>query len=128
MTWNQRIIKTTEDGLSMFGVHEVYYDNGVPYSITEKSMFGSFESLEELMEEVRAYQECLVKPVLDMEDITKYEPVTPNVNFYYKCDCEKCKRTFTVLEIDIDDFQGTILCVKCGSRVHYDEYVEVEEE
>ena len=44
--WNNRIVKNKE---GFYGIHEVYYnEDGAPISMTVDSVFGLFDSIEDL--------------------------------------------------------------------------------
>jgi hypothetical protein len=73
MTWNYRVVKHTDsEGITHFGIHEVYYDkDGRPSMYTESAMAPYGETLEELAEDLERMREALIKPVLTDEDFTK---------------------------------------------------------
>jgi hypothetical protein len=66
MTWNYRVIHTTDGEEEFFAIYEVYYDdNGRPEARTEEPAHPAGETLEELADDLQAYQAALQQPVLD---------------------------------------------------------------
>lgn len=63
--WSRRVVRRTLHGREMFGIHEVYFTNEKPTSATAEPMFGYFETLEELVKEIQAYQKTVTKPFID---------------------------------------------------------------
>lgn len=68
MTWNHRVIRQVCDGEVFLGIHEVYYDNGVPDMCTEDTVGVCGESLGELKQTLRWMQKALGEPILEMSD------------------------------------------------------------
>jgi hypothetical protein len=66
MTWNYRVVRTTDGEEESFAIYEVYYDDdGRPEACTEDPAHPSGETLEELAEDLTYYQAALSQPVLD---------------------------------------------------------------
>jgi hypothetical protein len=59
-------VRTTEGDTEWFAIYEVYDDdNGRPEARTEEPAHPAGETLEELADDLQAYQEALQQPVLD---------------------------------------------------------------
>ena len=73
MSWNHRVVKFTDaDGVTHFGVHEVYYDeSGRPKMYAESAMAPYGETLEELAQDLKRMQRALDKPVLTDKDFER---------------------------------------------------------
>lgn len=78
MTWNYRVVKrelTPADesvGLAAefaYGVHEVYYEEDTPVSVTEHSVEPFGESFEELWEDMAKMLRAFTLPVLNYSEI-----------------------------------------------------------
>jgi len=68
MTWDYRVIATEYEGELMFGIHEVYSEDGVPTMCTENAMDVAGETLDWM-------RAALLKPILsyaDFEEGGKY--------------------------------------------------------
>jgi hypothetical protein len=66
MTWNDRVVRTTNGDEEGFAIYEVYDDdNGRPEARTEEPAHPAGETLEELADDLQAYQAALQQPVLD---------------------------------------------------------------
>jgi hypothetical protein len=66
MTWNYRVVRTTDGEEESFAIYEVYYDgDGRPGARTEDPAHSSGETLEELQEDLQAYLRALSEPVVD---------------------------------------------------------------
>lgn len=66
MTWNYRVVRTTDGEEESFAIYEVYYDDdGRPEARTEDPVHPSGETLEELAEDFTYYQAALSQPMLD---------------------------------------------------------------
>jgi hypothetical protein len=62
MTWNYRVVRTTDGEEESFAIYEVYYDDeDRPEARTEQPASPAGETLEEL----QAYLRALSEPVLD---------------------------------------------------------------
>jgi len=70
MTWNYRIVKREMDGELYYGIHEAYYNKRrkKPHSITERSMIGYFDSIDELEKELQCMLHAFEKKPLKYED------------------------------------------------------------
>ena len=62
--WNYRVVE--KDGF--YGIHEAYYDDDKPTSITQNEMSPHGETLDELKDDVKKHLEALDKPILHYED------------------------------------------------------------
>lgn len=63
---------TDSEGITHFGIHEVYYDKeGRPSMYTESAMAPYGETLEELSEDVNHFAAAFTKPVLSTSDFDK---------------------------------------------------------
>lgn len=69
MTWNHRVVRKVDAGEEYFGIHEVYYENGDPVSVTVDSVSPFGETLEELTGEIDMFKAALSLPVLDFDKI-----------------------------------------------------------
>jgi len=74
--WNYRVVRKKVIVLGKecfyYGVHEIYYKNGKPTSITaEPVSFGYWEELEELSGTYEMIGRAFTEPVLNYEDIVK---------------------------------------------------------
>jgi hypothetical protein len=66
MTWNDRVVRTTEGDTEWFAIDEVYDDdNGRPEARTAEPAHPADETLEALAEDLRHYQAALNQPVLN---------------------------------------------------------------
>lgn len=68
MTWNHRVIRQVCDDEVFFGIHEVFYDEGVPDMCTVDAVGVCGESLEGLEQTLEWMQKALGQPVLEMSD------------------------------------------------------------
>lgn len=62
MSWNYRIIRSAHDG--SVGIHEVYYDDGIPTGWSENPSSPYGETLNELKKEFEMMARALSMPVL----------------------------------------------------------------
>jgi len=70
MTWNYRVVKKTYTGDTLFGIHEVYYDDdGKPEMVTVDPVGIVGDDMNELRREYVYYLRALLRPVLDYEEI-----------------------------------------------------------
>jgi hypothetical protein len=61
--WNYRLVKDKDN---LLGIHEVYYDGGIPHSMSTYPLkFEGCESIEDLKWEWQAVGAALGKDVLD---------------------------------------------------------------
>lgn len=66
MTWNYRVVRTTQGDEEWFAIYEVYYDDdGRPEARTEEPASPAGETLEELQEDLQWYLRALQEPVLE---------------------------------------------------------------
>ena len=66
MTWNYRVVHTTEDEEEAFAIYEVFYDEqGEPEARTESPSYPAGANIEALREDVRHYLAALDQPVLE---------------------------------------------------------------
>lgn len=68
MSWNYRIVMKDEGYGSSYGIHEVFYENGVPYGISENPVAPFGEDLEELETSFELMREALKKNILDYDN------------------------------------------------------------
>ena len=69
MSWNYRLVKSTQGDLVLYGIHEVYYDDhGAPESITEHPVSVTEESKGDIMTTLRHMERALTMPTLNYED------------------------------------------------------------
>lgn len=76
MSWNYRVMKRTYKGMNYeedaYDIYEVYYnDNGEVKNWSESPTYPHGETLEELKEDIKRYEEALNKPVLDYDELEK---------------------------------------------------------
>lgn len=67
--WNHRVIEKN----GMFGIHEVYYNEGKIVGITEEAIQIKEDDLESLEATILRIRDCLEYEVLKYEDISKKE-------------------------------------------------------
>jgi hypothetical protein len=66
MSWDYRIVHTTDGGAEAYAIYEVFYDEqGAPEARTEQPSYPAGETLDELRDDLRSYQEALRQPVLE---------------------------------------------------------------
>ena len=66
MSWNYRVVHTTEGGAEAFAIYEVYYDEqGQPEDRTAQPGYPAGETLAELRDDLRHYLRALEQPVLE---------------------------------------------------------------
>jgi hypothetical protein len=66
MTWNYRVIENE----GMFHIYEVYWnDKGEITAISEDPIAPAGETLEELREDLKYYQQAIKRPILKKEEI-----------------------------------------------------------
>jgi len=69
MSWNYRVVKKTTEGVTWYGIHEVYYDEkGRPDMCTQDTIGLQEESIEDLEFIINKTREALSHPVLDYEE------------------------------------------------------------
>ena len=76
MTWNHRVVRrvykrTRGDDEVFYGIHEVYYRDGVPYALTSNAVSLGSDSIEGLRDVLRTMRKCLLKPTLEYDDFGK---------------------------------------------------------
>jgi hypothetical protein len=70
MTWNYRVIKTTDRFGDSYAIHEVYYNDEQPVMATEFPITLSGDSIDEIKEIFPKVTEAFKKPVLiDSEQV-----------------------------------------------------------
>ncbi len=78
MSWNYRVIRHKNDQEEWFNIHEVYYRNDKPVSITENSCAPFGSSKEELRADFELMLKAFDKEVLDYSDFDDEEDDEPN--------------------------------------------------
>ena len=69
MTWDYRLVKSTQGDLVLYSIHEVYYDDhGTPKSITELPVSVIEQSKDDIMTTLRHMERALTMPTLNYED------------------------------------------------------------
>ena len=68
MTWNHRVIRQVYDDEVFLGIHEVFYEDGVPDMCTKDTVGVSGESLAELKQTLKWMRKALRQPILEMSD------------------------------------------------------------
>ena len=68
MSWNYRVMKHENKGQEWYGIHEVYYTNRKPTSLSADAMHPSGETEAELHADIQLMLEAFNKPVLDYKD------------------------------------------------------------
>ena len=77
MSWNYRVIKTTEGDCAYYAIHEVYYDDdGQPDGSTVEPVFVSGESVEDIRQMLAQMLRDVDRPALEEID-GKLIEVTP---------------------------------------------------
>lgn len=71
MSWNYRVVKRTDNGLDSYCIHEAYYDDGVPTSISHHHVAPYGETQQELVNDITNFMSALKKPVLLYGDFDK---------------------------------------------------------
>ena len=72
MTWNHRVLTKEYKGFNeievQYGVHEVFYTNGVPDACTENPVAVAGDNIKDLKQTLRWMRKALRQPVLDYAD------------------------------------------------------------
>ncbi len=75
MNWNYRVVRTDdpENGTCYYGIHEAYYENDEPKSITEQGVIvvednNDYEGVDRLRSHLTKMLEALDKDILNYED------------------------------------------------------------
>lgn len=68
MSWNYRIVMKNDGYGIGYGIHETFYENGVPYGISKDPIAPWGEDLEELEASFELMQEALKKDILDYDN------------------------------------------------------------
>jgi len=68
MTWDYRAIAKEYSGEVMFGIHEVYYEDGVPTMCTENAVEVAGDTLADLSQTLKWMRKALRKPILNYAD------------------------------------------------------------
>lgn len=69
MTWNYRVLAQEYKGELTFGIHEIYYTDGVPEMCTEDAVGVVGDTLAELTQTLKWMQKALMKPILNYADL-----------------------------------------------------------
>lgn len=69
VTWNHRVIRHLKDdpGLTYLAIHEVYYTDNIPDSITDEPIKIIGDDIEDIKQELKMILKCLEHPILDFE-------------------------------------------------------------
>lgn len=65
MTWNYRVVHRIINNEDIYAIHEAFYDDDKPTSITEESVRPQGQTLEELQRDCKNYVKALERPVLE---------------------------------------------------------------
>ena len=68
MTWNYRIVATVDGDETMYGIHEVYYDDGKPVSYTTNPVPCVGDDLQELYRSFEQMRMAFGMPSLTEKD------------------------------------------------------------
>ena len=68
MTWNYRVVHRVANGEDQYAIHETYYEDDKPISITEQAVNPEGETLNELKDDFAYYLSALEQPVLEFSD------------------------------------------------------------
>lgn len=74
MTWNHRVIRHTnknDPDHTYLAIHEVFYTNNIPDSVTQDPIEIIGDDLIEMKETLNMMLACLDHPILNYEDIVK---------------------------------------------------------
>lgn len=76
MSWNFRIIETEgkhdDNPWTSVGIHEVYYEDGVPRSCTKDPVKVVGEDIDDLKETFEMMRAAFDKPILKMKDFENH--------------------------------------------------------
>ena len=78
--WNHRVIAKEYEDETLFGIHEVYYEDGVPWTCTVFPVAVDGENLADLVQTLDWMRKCLRQPLLayaDFEEGGKYYKEDP---------------------------------------------------
>ena len=70
MSWNYRVIHRNNEstlGTNVYAIHEVYYEKGIPDTMTVNPQYPQGETIEELREDLEHYRLALDKPILEAD-------------------------------------------------------------
>ena len=68
MTWNHRVVRKCYPDQELLGIHEVFYEDGVPNMVTEEPVGVSGEDTDELWQTLRWMIKALGQPILNYTD------------------------------------------------------------
>ena len=68
MTWNHRVVRTVYEHETLLGIHEVFYEDGIPNMVTVNPVDVMGETLEELMQTLEWMLKALGQPILESSD------------------------------------------------------------
>jgi hypothetical protein len=71
MTWNYRVVHRVANGEDLYAIHEAYYEDDKPTSLTEEAVNPQGETLDELKDDFVYYLRALEEPVLEFSDFDK---------------------------------------------------------
>jgi hypothetical protein len=71
MSWNYRVVHRVTNGEDLYAIHEAYYEDDKPISLTEEAVNPQGETLDELKDDFAYYLSALEEPVLEFSDFDK---------------------------------------------------------
>ena len=73
MSWNYRIVRRNYRYGSSYSIHETFYENGVPFGISENPIAPFGEDLEELETSFELMKEAFKKDILEYSRFNLYD-------------------------------------------------------
>jgi len=71
MTWSYRVVHRVANGADVYAIHEAYYEDDKPISLTEEAVNPQGETLDELKDDFAYYLSALEEPMLEFSDFDK---------------------------------------------------------
>lgn len=103
MTWNNRVIHRNIDGVDMYTIHEVFYDeNGKMMACTVEPAEAYGETISELLRTLSMYIDACAKPIVEWEDIPEKDARSINL------DLSDCEAWDLLSDEALHDFEGGI--------------------
>jgi hypothetical protein len=66
--WNYRVVRKKQGEEVQYGIHEVYYENNVPWHCTKNPVAFVWYDEDNALEILEMVREGMFKPVLDYDD------------------------------------------------------------